>query len=228
MPQTIPMQEIQDDKGAQIICPTLHHTGHVTARKQEMMRWYYNVLGQQDTVQAEPPAAPWDITWTTNDWAHHRMSLGAMPGIDLEHHPSAPGVGHLAWEYESIDDLLESWERIKGLGIEPQFCVNHLITFAFYYRDPDYNLVELLCDAWDDHAKSYEVWTSDPRAAANPPGIPVDPAKLLAARRDGMSLDDLRDRSYAGEFKPDSEETNITHDFGDEKMAQSWKDAGRS
>ena len=229
MTQTVPKAEIEDQNGARIICPTLHHTGHQTARKEEMMQWYYNVLGQQSTVGNVPPHTPWDLTWTTNDWAHHRMSFGAMPGVSLEPVPTAPGVAHLAWEYSSLDDLLESWQRIKALGIEPQFCVNHLVSFAFYYRDPDNNLVELLADAFGDHEASREAFLTDPRVGNNPPGFPVDPAKLLEARQRGMPLDELREQSYEGdEFKPAVAEQSRTHDFGDDVMDDRWTDAGRS
>ncbi len=116
MLQSAPESELLDENGKRVICPTLHHTGNLTARKDEMLRWYRNVLGQQPGVTSEPPGVPWEITWTTNDWAHHRMGFGAMPGVGLEVDPSSPGVGHVAWEYGSIDDLLESWERIRGLG----------------------------------------------------------------------------------------------------------------
>jgi hypothetical protein len=37
---------------------------------------------------------------------------------------------------------------------------------------------------------------------ANPPGTPVDPARLIDARRAGMSFEELHERAYAGEFTP--------------------------
>ena len=223
--QTKLLPDPVDSKGAPVICPRLHHTGNQTPRKQEMLRWYRDVLGQQPTLEVVPPQGVWDTSWTTNDEMHHRMGFVAVPGLDLEQTKTSPGVQHVAWEYASIDDLLESWERMTAIGIEPSFAVNHLITFAFYYRDPDGNLVELLADAWDDHEKSRDVWLNDPRAAANPPGTPVDPGKLLEARRNGMSLDELRERSYAGEFRP--ADGAAVHDFGKDQMDDRWTEGGR-
>jgi catechol-2,3-dioxygenase len=212
MTQTVPAQEIVDENGVRIIAPTLHHTGHQTARKAEMLRWYREVLGQQHTVTAD---YPWEITWTTNDWAHHRMSFGAMPGVDKEITATSPGVAHIAWEFESLDDLLTSWQRIKNLGIEPQFCVCHYITYAFYYRDPDGNLVELFADAFDDHDRSYAAWTTEARVAAYPAGAAVDPAKLIKELANGTSRDELRERGYAGELAPDAAEQVRNHDMQD-------------
>jgi catechol-2,3-dioxygenase len=151
---------------------------------------------------------------------HHRMGFFAVPGTDLEITPSSPGINHVAWEYESLDDLLSSWERAKAAGIEPSFCVNHLVSFAFYYRDPDGHLVELLCDGYGDHAKSLDAMKNDPAMAANPPGVSVDPVKLLEARRNGTSLEEMHERSYAGEFKP---ETPAVHDLPEDKRDPNWR-----
>jgi catechol-2,3-dioxygenase len=227
MTTTSTLPEITDDNGVRVVGPTIHHCGYQTPRKAEMLRWYRNVLGQYPTLEVVPPQGVWDTSWTTNDENHHRMGFVAVPGLKMEIDQKSPGLQHLAWEYASVDDLLESWERMKKLGIEPQFAVNHLITFAFYYRDPDGNLVELLADAWDDHDKSRDCWMNDPRAAANPPGIPVDPGKLLEARRNGISLDDLRERSYLGEFSPDATAEGRVHDFGEDMMDERWKESGR-
>ena len=39
-----------------------------------------------------------------------------------------------------------SFARLKDLGIEPEFCLNHGVATSFYYADPDQNLVELQVD----------------------------------------------------------------------------------
>lgn len=205
-----------DENGVEIICPTLHHTGNQTGRQQEMIRWYENVLGQQVMHAAQPPATPVPITWTSNDSAHHRMGFVAVANLeDTVFRDDSPGVQHTAWEFESIDDLLNSWERIKNLGIEPQFCVDHGISFAFYYRDPDGNMVELLTDAYGDWETSRRTFLESQRVHDNPPGTPVDPAKLLEARRAGMSLEDLHEKAWSGEFPP---ENAHNHELTDEQL----------
>jgi hypothetical protein len=105
-----------------------------------------------------------------------------------------------------------------GRGAVNEQRVPPLVTGAAvgtYYNDPDGNMVELLCDAYDDHEKSRakagseEVWN-------NPPGTPVDPRKLLDARRGGMSLEELHERAYAGEFLPEEQKDQKVHDYDDE------------
>jgi catechol 2,3-dioxygenase len=207
--------ELVDRNGNRIVCPTLNHTGNATPRREEMLQWYRDVLGQQPTLHAEPPATPFVSTWTSNDEMHHRMGFFSMRGLDDKVKSTNVGVMHTAWEFESIDDLLETWERLQALDIKPAFTVDHGITFAFYYYDPDGNLVELLCDAYGDHEKSMQVQLTSQELRANPPGAPVDPAQLLKARRAGMPLEELHERAYRGEFPPANP---ISHDVPADQM----------
>jgi hypothetical protein len=43
---------------------------------------------------------------------------------------------------------------------------------------------------------------TSPDFAANPIGMPVDPDRMLKARREGMSPAEIHRRAYAGEFRP--------------------------
>ena|SRR2546423_7121269 len=208
--------EVLDDNGARVICPTLNHTGTQTPRRAEMLRWYRNVLGQQPTIEGSPPATPFPSVFTTNDHMHHRMGFFSVPGLEDEVNRFSPGINHVAWEYETIDDLLESWQRLQNLGIKPVFTVDHGNTFAFYYRDPDGSLVELNADAHGDHAKSLEFTLTSQEFRANPPGTPVDPAKLIEARKGGLTLEELHRRAYAGEFSP--EDGASTHDVPEDQV----------
>jgi catechol 2,3-dioxygenase len=209
--------EVVDDNGKRVICPTLNHTGNQTPRQAEMLAWYRNVLGQQPSLAADPPATPFPSVWTTNDHMHHRMGFFAVPGLEDRFNRFSPCVMHTAWEYETIDDLLETWQRLQSLGIKPVFTVNHGISIAFYYNDPDGNLVELLTDAFGDHERSLEYQLTSQELRANPPGTPVDPAKLIEARQAGMSLDELRERSYAGEYLP---EQAVSHNVSDDQIVR--------
>lgn len=100
---------------------------------------------------------------------------------------------HIAFEYATIDDLLNSYARVKWLGIEPVLTTDHGAAISFYYKDPDSNIVEVFVDLgnWDtlDFHK-------------NSMGTFVDADKLVSARQTGMSLAELRRRAYAGEFPP--------------------------
>jgi catechol 2,3-dioxygenase len=172
-----------------------------------MLAWYRAVLGQQPTLAADPPATPMPGVWTTNDWAHHRMGFFKAPVAD-QIDPTSPGTNHIAWEFEYIDDWLSSVMRIKALGIEPAFTVNHLISIAAYYKDPDGNLVELLTDAFGDHDKSMDVQLNSDELRANPPGVPFDFVKMFEAREGGADLEELNARSRAGEWTPQGAPTH--------------------
>ncbi len=192
-------EQLVDEKGRRIICPTLHHTGTLSSRPEELLAWYRTVLGQQPTLAGGPPQVPVPGVWTTNDWAHHRMGFFKAPVAD-KIDPTVPGINHVAWEYETIDDLLETVMRLKDLGIEPNYTVNHMISFAAYYNDPDGNLVELLTDGYGDHEKSLEVQLTSDALRANPPGVPFDAQLMFEAREAGASLEELHERSLSGEW----------------------------
>jgi catechol 2,3-dioxygenase len=193
--------------GRTVICPTLHHTGALTTRPQEMADWYAKVLGMRVVLRSDNSGGIGvKSIYTTNDDAHHRHGFQCPAG--LVHDPAErkryARIGHYAWEYDSIGDLLDSWERLKEEhGIEPHACVDHGVSFAFYYLDPDENVVELLADAYGDHEESLRQM-EDPQMVTNPMGKYVDPARLLEAHRRGTELSELHRRSMAGEFEPET------------------------
>src|SRR5260221_1746262 len=142
-------------------------------------------------------------TFVSNDRANHRMALFSLPELkeDTDKHAHTK-LQHVAFEYATIDDLLNSFARIKGLGIEPVLTTDHGPTIAFYYKDPDGNSVELFVDAFGDWDKSTEYVRTSPDFHKNSIGTVVDPDKLVASRQAGMSFAELHRRAYAGEFPP--------------------------
>lgn len=194
-------------EGRRVICPTLHHTGALTTRPDEMADWYAKVLGMRIVLRSDNSGGIGvKSIYTTNDDAHHRHGFQYPSGLlhDPAERKKYARIGHYAWEYESLSDLLESWERIKEEhGIEPHGCVDHGVSFAFYYHDPDGNVVELLADAYGDHKESLR-HMEDPRMVENPMGKYLDPARLMAAHRAGAGLAELHERALAGEFEPDT------------------------
>ena len=127
----------------------------------------------------------------------------ALPGLKddpqrSQHHR----LQHVAFELPTIDDLLATYARLKSLGIEPVLTADHGASTAFYYDDPDRNSVELTVDNFGDWKKSSEYMRKSPEFAANPMGAHVDPKRMIAARAAGMSVAELHQRAYAGEFLP--------------------------
>ena len=110
---------------------------------------------------------------------------------------------HSAYEYEHVSDLLQTWVRLKGEGIEPHMCLDHGFVLSYYYVDPDGNSVELQADWNNDAAASTAFLETSPVFLANPVGRFVDPAKIEEARRSGLSAAELHRRAYQdGEYEP--------------------------
>jgi catechol-2,3-dioxygenase len=180
-----------------LIKPVLHHVTFKTTRLDEMIEWYGKVVGMvpnfRDTVAA----------WMTNDEANHRVALLGVPGVvdDADRVPHA-GMHHSAFEYPSVDQLLQTYERLKGKGITPHAALDHGLTTSLYYLDPDGNSVELQVDNFGDWRASAEWMRTAPEFKANPIGVQIDPEKLLSAWRAGADAGDLHRRGYAGEFDP--------------------------
>jgi catechol 2,3-dioxygenase len=189
------MSEVAEGKA--VIRPTLHHVNLKTTRLQEMIDWYATVVGMKPTFQFPGGA------WLTNDAANHRLALLTSPQLSEDPDKLVhAGIHHSAFEYATIDDLLNTYTRLKSLGIEPHACLDHGMTTSFYYVDPDGNSVELQVDNFGNWEQSSEWMRTAPEFAANPIGRPVDPAQMVVARKAGASFAELHQRAYAGEFEP--------------------------
>jgi catechol 2,3-dioxygenase len=198
MSQTASQPAAQNAQERPVIKPTLHHYGVMTSRIDEMIEWYAKVVGHEVTSYSKSPIPS---AYVTNDGAHHRSGFFTPPVLNDPPTRPAPGVGHVAYEYQTIDDLLESWQRLKDIGIEALVMTCHGTHYAFYYKDPDGNIVELDADAFGDWEKSRAYIGLDVYAQ-NPMGPAVDPAQLIEARKNGTSLDDLREQTMAGKYTP--------------------------
>jgi catechol 2,3-dioxygenase len=168
-----------------------------TTRLAELIEWYGTVVGA--TVNYQFPGG----AWLSNDEANHRVALVALPVFDDdEHKVTHSGAHHVAFEYETLDDLLSTYLRLKKAGITPGGCLDHGLTTSFYYFDPDDNGVELQADNYGDWAESTRFMHSDPRFAADPIGKPVNPDALIEARRSGLTPWEVHERAYNGDYPP--------------------------
>ena len=182
-----------------IAIPTLHHVNLKTTRLEAMIAWYGSVVGMEATHVGSVGA------WLTNDAANHRLALLAVPGLEddpdkLKH----TGLHHSAFEYGSMDELLDTYVRLKGEGILPHACLDHGMTMSFYYADPDGNSVELQCDEFGDWAESKRYMGTAQLFAENPIGVNLDPDLVVAARDAGATADEIHERAMTGEFTPDT------------------------
>jgi catechol 2,3-dioxygenase len=172
-----------------------HHVGIKTARIKEMVEWYATVLG------TEMVADLGFAQFVTYDAANHRVVFFGSDKFEGETEVTRTGLHHLAYEYGELDDLLDTYTRLKGLEILPVWVTDHGPTISFYYEDPDRNLIELQVDNFGSDAGS-SAYVRSPPFRDNPLGKDVDPDKLIAARSAGGSHADLHKRAWEEEFLP--------------------------
>jgi catechol 2,3-dioxygenase len=186
--------------------PKLHHYGLATANLDAMTDWYRKVLGMTVNHRSKIPARaqhgpPFSgFAFVSNDEMDHRIVFFEMPGAavdpDKRRHT---GMQHVAFEYSTLDDLLGTFARLRGLGILPLWAADHGVGTSIYYADPDQNIVEINVNNYGNPWTATEHMRSSPQ---NPPA-PVDPDKMMAARKAGASPWELHERAVAGEFAPD-------------------------
>ncbi len=142
-----------------VIHPKFHHFNLKTTRLQEMIDFYATLVGaeviHQDAVGA----------WMSNDEANHRIAFLAFPNfVDEPEKDTRTGMHHSAFEYATFDELMATYQRLKEQNITPTICLDHGMTFSYYYADPDGNNVELQVDNFGDWRKSTE-WLRTSRSS---------------------------------------------------------------
>lgn len=166
--------------------PTPTKLAHVvlqTAQSDTMVEWYRTVLNARLVFRNGL------LSFVSYDDEHHRVAF-VQKGDATARDPSASGLAHIAFTYDSLHDLLATYERLAGVGIEPFWCVNHGPTTSIYFHDPDGNQVELQVDNFDDLNEA-EAWFHSPAFAANPIGLGFDPKDLAARLRAGTPVSEL-------------------------------------
>lgn len=78
----------------------------------------------------------------SNDEAHHRLALQQSASI---FNPSAQKLYHVAFEVEGESEFYAFANRLRGKGIDFQ-AVDHGISWALYFADPEGNGLELFLD----------------------------------------------------------------------------------
>jgi len=164
--------------------PVFHHALLKTSRMDEMIDWYKKAVGIEAVFHAP------GIAFLSNDGANHRISMVGNPEFrDNPDFRKFAGLHHLAFEYATVDDLLDSWQRMHDdYGFEPHVAVHHGMTLSFYYVDPDGNSVELQADAFGDWNKSKAWMSTSAEFKADPIGKFVVPAKMVEARAKGVNM----------------------------------------
>lgn len=168
--------------------PSLAHVVYRTRRFAQMLAWYKEVFGA--TVQHQNPV----VAFLTYDDEHHRLAFIDLSVVqpdsqDSEKH-GLVGVDHVAYTYQSLDDLFENYTRLKSNGIPPYWCIHHGLTISMYYADPDGNQLEFQVDCFESVEQS-NAYILGPSFGINPVGVEFDPEDWLTQVCAGASLSDF-------------------------------------
>lgn len=114
---------------------------HLHVRTLERsVAFYRDLLGMQvtETVGGR-------ISFLSAGHHHHDLALQAI-GADAPAQPGrTPGLYHVAFEASNAAEFGRFWDRLGPMGIRPA-AVDHGISWALYFDDPDGNGVEIYVD----------------------------------------------------------------------------------
>ncbi|MEV0848186.1 VOC family protein [Streptomyces sp. NPDC049954] len=172
--------------------PKFAHVVFQTSQPQEMRDWYCAVLDGHVVYSDEA------LSFITFDEEHHRVALlhPPTPTPLQRKSPETAAMHHVAYTFDSLDELLDRYVLLRDQGVRPTVCIAHGVTTSMYFRDPDGNLVEMQIDrfAEPDEATAY---MRGPEYAADSVGPSFDPEALLEARRGGATVEELSERAWA-------------------------------
>lgn len=187
-----------------VIAPALHHVTYLTNNLDEMVDFYCKVTGMIPVYYTEHGA------WLSNDKANHRMALVCHPGLGAPaNKPRSTGHHHTGFEYADFDQWLDNYIRLRDQGIVPFMALDHGPTLSLYYVDPDGNGVEIQVDNFRDWARSKEWMWASPEFFANPIGSWMDPEKVVLARQEGLSHEEIHRRAHRGDYLPHDPRTDV-------------------
>lgn len=104
---------------------------------------------------------------------------------------------HIAFTFDSLDDLFLAYRQRKQKGIVPFWCINHGLTISLYYHDPDGNVLEAQYDIFEENNKATEYMLS-PAFEKNPIGVDLDPEHFIKRIERGEALSSLVERPDIG------------------------------
>lgn len=168
----------------------LAHVVLQTSQFKPIVAFYKAFLGAYASYENDV------LCFITYDEEHHRVAICHVPGTTPKA-PRSAGLAHMAFSFETLDDLLLAYQQRKARGIVPFWCVNHGPTTSIYYQDPDGNQVETQVDNFAS-AQEATAFMMSPEFAENPIGADFVPEELIEKLANGEDQRTLVKRAYVG------------------------------
>jgi len=112
----------------------IHHVGLHATNPAASAEFYRDVLGMQIVGGSAPdhPIGATAFLSSRPDEESHEIALFANPAF-----------AHIAFKVSSIAELRAFYARVVERNISIKFLANHGVSFAFYFDDPDGNMIEV-------------------------------------------------------------------------------------
>ena len=168
----------------------LAHVGIRTSNFEVMVPWYQKFLG------ASIAYADNNIAFLNYDEEHHRIAILKFPGT-TDRIDSAAGYQHIAFSFNTLEDLTCAYQQRNLIGISPSMAYNHGPTTSIYYKDPDGNNIETQVDNFETVDATNE-FMRGPLFQENPIGTAFDPEDLVRQLQDGLDHAIIKKRVEIG------------------------------
>jgi len=168
----------------------LAHVVLRTGNFKTVVNYYKKFLGAEVSYENEM------LSFLRYDQEHHRIAIISISDT-VQKDKNAAGMHHIAFAFDTLDDLALAYQQRKELGILPSTCLNHGPTTSMYYTDPDGNQIETQVDNFDTPEEANAFMASE-AFALNPIGTDFDPEDLVKRLANGESHASIKKRIEVG------------------------------
>ena len=132
----------------------VHHVGLYASNPAASAEFYKDLLGMQIVGGSSPenPIGATAFLSSRPDEESHEIALFANRAY-----------AHVAFKVSSLAELRSFYTRVVGRNIPIKFAANHGVSFAFYFDDPDGNMIEVYWSTRHLTARQPEVEPKQPQ-----------------------------------------------------------------
>ncbi len=129
----------------------IHHVAYRCNDAMETVNFYRDVLGMEFTLAFAEDTVP--STGEPDPYMHVFLDAGMGNVLAFFELPNSPKMGkdpntpdwvqHIAFEVETLEELLETRDKLEGAGIEVVGPTNHGVFDSIYFFDPNGHRLEI-------------------------------------------------------------------------------------